>query len=118
MPLYFHNGRGHTLWAAWGMWYPGDCPGELGGFIVKGWFEFRPGEAGMVSSDDMRGGSYLTYGIWSDNYPDWSGERPVTLPNLRDPFERCIAGDIFLNGRTIKFKEFPRYNGTHHVTFA
>lgn len=113
MPLYFHNGRSSKLYSAWGMWYPSTCPES--GFVIKGWFVFEPGESGQVSSDDMRGGSYLTYGFWEDGY-EWAGEVDAELPN--SAFEHCLGSMIHLNGKKVKFKSFPRFNGTHHVTFA
>jgi hypothetical protein len=113
MALYFHNNRGSTLYSAWGMWYPNDCPDR--GYVVKGWFIFGAGESGIVSTDDMRGGGFLTYGIWEDGY-EWSGEVPEVLPNT--PFEHCIGSTVQLHGRSVKFKHTLRYDGTHHVSFS
>lgn len=114
MPLRFRNNRSVRLWAAWGMWYPNDCPGDRGSYVIKGWFKLEGGEDGVVSTDDMRGPTFFAYGQWEDGFQT-VGARRVTVGNLS--FERCI-NDIFVDGREYRFTEFPRTSSDHTVNFG
>ncbi len=111
MSLVFRNASANDIYTAWGMYYPKDCAGR-GNFVVKGWFLIRPGESGVVSTDDIRGSEFWAYA--EDAYGNfWGGGKAVCT--TQQAFDICVGDRVCL--KPDYFAVFPRESNNHLVSF-